>query len=75
MDWSALYEKISETGSVSSALFLLYIAFNVIVVWNIVTSMFVQKAVKLAQPDIDRLIEDRTNADKAGHHIPSHVCL
>lgn len=56
VDWNEPYKALQETGSFLPVSFLLYIAFVFISVWNIVTSSFVEKALKLAQPDVDMLI-------------------
>merc|ERR1712100_271525 len=55
-DWAVLYSDL-EMGGVSLQCFLiLYIVFFVIAVWNIVTSVFIEKAFTFAIPDIEALI-------------------
>ena len=43
--------------------FLCYVAFVHISVWNIVTSIFVEKALKLAMPDADMVIVEHQLQD------------
>jgi len=63
VDWSEPYKALQPTGWVLPISFLLYIAFVFISVWNIVTSSFVEKALKLAQPDVDMLILEQQLQD------------
>ncbi|CAE7865029.1 SCN2A [Symbiodinium microadriaticum] len=63
VDWNEPYKALEFTGDVMPAAFLVYIAFVFISVWNIVTSTFVEKALKLAQPDVDMLILEQQLQD------------
>jgi len=63
VDWNEPYKALQETGTFLPVSFLLYIAFVFISVWNIVTSSFVEKALKLAQPDVDMLILEQQLQD------------
>ena len=63
MDWSEPYKALERTQSYLHIAFLLYIAFVFISVWNIVTSSFVEKALKLAQPDLDMLVLEQQLQD------------
>jgi len=58
-DWADLYELIEHMGPSYAALFIFYICFFVIAIWNIVTSAFIEKTLKLAQPDVDTLIMNK----------------
>jgi len=62
VDWNEPYKALQETGTFLPVSFL-YIAFVFISVWNIVTSSFVEKALKLAQPDVDMLILEQQLQD------------
>merc|ERR1740121_3298247 len=59
VDWSEYYDVISLCGPFLSASFLGFIIFFQLVFFNIVTSMFVDKAVKFAKPDEKTLIIER----------------
>jgi hypothetical protein len=57
-DWQVFYTTISETGELASIIFLFYIAFIQIAMWNILTGIFVEKALKSALPDRETLARD-----------------
>ena len=63
VDWNEPYKALHYTGTVMPLAFLAYVAFVFISVWNIVTSTFVEKALKLAQPDVDMLILEQQLQD------------
>jgi len=50
-DWKGFYDIVSRVGSLNAALFVFYIIFFIFAICNIVTSIFIDKAMKLAQPD------------------------
>lgn len=52
-DWNNYYTTLLGTGEVSAALFIFFIAFMQIAVLNILTGIFVEQAMKSAQPDRD----------------------
>mmetsp|Transcript_69188 Transcript_69188/g.200382 ORF Transcript_69188/g.200382 Transcript_69188/m.200382 type:complete len:682 (-) Transcript_69188:54-2099(-) len=54
-DWGLVYERINSIGGFLPWCFLLYITFFILAAWNIVTGLFVEKALKLAQPDLDTM--------------------
>jgi len=54
-DWSVPYGVAVESGELPAFLFIFFIAFMQIAVLNILTGIFVEKAMKLAQPDRERL--------------------
>ena len=55
-DWNDVYVVLVPGGFFLWASFLFYILFFVVAAWNIVTSTFVEKALKLAQPDVETLM-------------------
>mmetsp|Transcript_24956 Transcript_24956/g.51301 ORF Transcript_24956/g.51301 Transcript_24956/m.51301 type:complete len:704 (-) Transcript_24956:46-2157(-) len=63
VDWNEPYQALKNTGQLLPNLYLAYVAFVFISVWNIVTSTFVEKALKLAQPDVDMLILEQQLQD------------
>lgn len=70
IDWSSPYEELSVTGVWAEFVFLLYISFFVIAVWNIITSIFIEKAKALSAPDREDLLLRQRRADmKDVHHL------
>merc|ERR1712151_31866 len=63
MDWDNAYILIAASGPDKAAVFMFYILFFVLAVWNIITSIFVEKALKIAQPDIDSLMLEKRRKD------------
>jgi len=53
-DWDVFYTTIREVGWVGALLFVFFVAFMQIAVMNILTGIFVEQAMKLAQPDRDQ---------------------
>jgi len=53
-DWIVYYEAAELLGAFYPGLFLLYMAFIQISLLNVLTGIFVENAMKLAQPDRDR---------------------
>lgn len=64
MEWSNLYELLPD-GVFCKAVLVMYIAFFFIVAWNIITSTFVEKVMRLALPDIDLSYRERKRAEMA----------
>jgi len=58
-DWMNFYSLIEQTGVLYTLLFLAFITWFTISVWNIVTSLFVEKALSLVVPDIDKQVLER----------------
>lgn len=65
VDWSVPYEVLSGTGAGYGMLFIFYITFNTIAVWNIMTSLFIDRAMKLAWQDSDTEIWNKKKQDMA----------
>jgi len=59
VEWSIHYDFLGEAGWVYRWVFVFYVLFFVIAVWNIVLSTFVEKAFRLAVPDLDETIMQR----------------
>jgi len=67
MDWGDVYSVVQKTSNLNGIFYLSQILFFVFAFFNIVTSMFVDKAMKLAKPDeevqmFERRQEERANA-------------
>jgi len=59
-DWGDNYEQLAKAGGFASALFVAYILLVWLSVTNIVTSMFVDKAMKLAAPTREERMLERS---------------
>eukprot|EP00929_Paragymnodinium_shiwhaense_P012406 TRINITY_DN11957_c0_g1_i1.p1 TRINITY_DN11957_c0_g1~~TRINITY_DN11957_c0_g1_i1.p1 ORF type:complete len:720 (-),score=130.69 TRINITY_DN11957_c0_g1_i1:314-2356(-) len=68
-DWENAYSVIKATGSDNVAIFLFFVLFFVIAVWNIVTSIFIERTMEYAKPDIEglMLIKRRKDIEDAKH--------
>jgi hypothetical protein len=55
-DWRRIYEVLEPVGTVACLGFLSYIFIFLFSVLNVIMGIFVEKAVKLAQPDADHLL-------------------
>merc|ERR1719188_415790 len=65
MDWHVAYDVIKLRGWVLASAFLFYIVFMVVAVFNIVTSKFVEHAMRLAAPELERLLLEQQATDFA----------
>jgi len=62
-DWGDLYDIVVLTGWLNSSLFLVYILMVWMSITNIIISIFVDRAMKLAQPDMDALLLAKRKSD------------
>lgn len=65
LDWFEIYDIILLSGGLRAAVYVFYILFFVVAIWNIITSVFVEKVLKLAQPDMDTLMLEQRRKDEA----------
>lgn len=63
MDWNELYTPLTSSGPLLCFIFIMFVCFFTLAVWNIVTSIFVERALKLAMPDVDTLVKDKRLKD------------
>eukprot|EP00931_Biecheleriopsis_adriatica_P027951 TRINITY_DN16725_c0_g1_i1.p1 TRINITY_DN16725_c0_g1~~TRINITY_DN16725_c0_g1_i1.p1 ORF type:complete len:480 (+),score=95.52 TRINITY_DN16725_c0_g1_i1:686-2125(+) len=63
-DWLTVYSRVSEAGEGCSALFVFFIAFFVLAVYNIVMSTFIDRAVKACMPSVEEKMRMQMAADK-----------
>ena len=63
IDWSEAFVLLQQAGPFPSICFMTYVIIFTISVWNIVTSTFVEKAMKLAQPDLESMIHEKNIKD------------
>jgi hypothetical protein len=58
-DWADGYALLAEVGLLTGLLYVFFILFFMISVWNVVTSLFIEKAMSAAQPDMSNLIYEQ----------------
>jgi len=62
-DWGPIYDSISKAGIMNSICFLVYVLFVWLSVTNIITAIFVDKALKNAKPDADDALMEKHQED------------
>jgi hypothetical protein len=55
-DWGESYELLLVTGDFAAAAYVVYILFCLIAAWNVVTSIFIERAMTLARSDMQTSI-------------------
>merc|ERR1712228_78412 len=63
-----------HTGVMPAVMFIFYIMFFTVSVWNIVTSIFVDRAMKLAKPDLLEMVWDQQKQDLADAYQLEMMC-
>jgi len=68
-DWGDYYAIIAQAGATAAILFLFFTGFIQISILNILTSVFVERAMRLAQPDTmeqarEQRLKERADADE-----------
>merc|ERR1719436_2177799 len=56
IDWAVIFNMTYKSGAFKAVIFTFYVAFFVIAIWNIVTSKFIERALRLAQPEVDSIM-------------------
>ncbi|CAE7255328.1 Scn10a [Symbiodinium necroappetens] len=64
IDWNEPYKALERTGWAMPVIFVMFILLFVVSIWNIVTSIFVEAALKAATPDFDAVVWEQTNQEK-----------
>lgn len=72
-DWSSFCDPLFEISSLMGVIFVMFIAFVVCAVMNVVTSIFVDKALKAAEGDMDLVII--ANNKERQEHIHAVKCV
>jgi len=62
-DWGRYYAMAEKTGTFTCIFLIFYIMFTWMSVTNIITGIFVDKAMKLARPDVDQLLYEKHQKD------------
>merc|ERR1711879_450620 len=58
-DWSRYFDIICRVGSGYGVLFVFFVTFACVAVWNIITSLFLNNALQLGKPDIDTMVMEK----------------
>jgi len=53
VDWGEHYRLMWLTGPAAMVFYVLYLVFFFVAAWNIITSLFMEKAMTLSQPDVE----------------------
>eukprot|EP00927_Polykrikos_kofoidii_P056416 TRINITY_DN50532_c0_g1_i1.p1 TRINITY_DN50532_c0_g1~~TRINITY_DN50532_c0_g1_i1.p1 ORF type:complete len:599 (-),score=86.52 TRINITY_DN50532_c0_g1_i1:74-1870(-) len=62
-DWMAIYETLSKVGGYTPAIFVLFITFSVFAATNVVTAIFIEKAMKIAKPHPEILLMEKRQSE------------
>eukprot|EP00929_Paragymnodinium_shiwhaense_P049364 TRINITY_DN24902_c0_g1_i1.p1 TRINITY_DN24902_c0_g1~~TRINITY_DN24902_c0_g1_i1.p1 ORF type:complete len:802 (+),score=91.93 TRINITY_DN24902_c0_g1_i1:175-2580(+) len=62
-NWDHPFEIVRATGTLNASVFVFFVFFTVIAVWNIVTSIFIERTRDIAQPDLDDLMLAKRRRD------------
>lgn len=74
-DWMDTWPIVSLLGQFYTACFLFYIAFFTVAVFNVVTSVFLDKAMRLATPDVEVLMLERERRDISDTRELYELCI
>eukprot|EP00929_Paragymnodinium_shiwhaense_P066498 TRINITY_DN33366_c0_g1_i4.p1 TRINITY_DN33366_c0_g1~~TRINITY_DN33366_c0_g1_i4.p1 ORF type:complete len:665 (-),score=128.47 TRINITY_DN33366_c0_g1_i4:135-2129(-) len=73
-DWSDAYGIVSATGWYYGWVFLFFLFFFTVAVWNIVTCLFVERAMQSAKPDMHDLMMQKRRQDEHDEREMFHLC-
>eukprot|EP00929_Paragymnodinium_shiwhaense_P083851 TRINITY_DN44806_c0_g1_i1.p1 TRINITY_DN44806_c0_g1~~TRINITY_DN44806_c0_g1_i1.p1 ORF type:complete len:740 (-),score=105.39 TRINITY_DN44806_c0_g1_i1:7-2226(-) len=64
-DWLPYFQMMQIVSPMYAAFFLFYVVFFTVAAYNIVTGLFVDHALKFAQPDLDILVREKLRQDRS----------
>eukprot|EP00930_Biecheleria_cincta_P096804 TRINITY_DN8859_c0_g1_i11.p1 TRINITY_DN8859_c0_g1~~TRINITY_DN8859_c0_g1_i11.p1 ORF type:complete len:620 (-),score=125.26 TRINITY_DN8859_c0_g1_i11:199-2058(-) len=64
LDWRDCFLPLRSTGTALAATYIFFILMFTVSVWNIVTSVFVEKAMKIAKPDMEAIVMEQGIQDQ-----------
>jgi len=64
-DWDTYFQLLGTAGSTTQFTFLIFVVFAWLSMTNVITSLFLEKAMQLAQPDLDDMLVSRRREDLA----------
>jgi len=56
IDWADLYVLVKPTGTIYALCFVLYVMIFILSTFNVITALFLEKAMGIAAPDVDDLL-------------------
>merc|ERR1719329_299302 len=62
-DWVEIYIVLLHTGVGNALVFVSFILFFTIAVWNIVTSLFIEKTLAIARSDTETIMMEKRRTD------------
>jgi len=62
-NWGHHYRALSHTGTIAPTVLIMYILFFLIAVWNVFTSLFVEKMLTLSRPDEEYQLMEKRKKD------------
>merc|ERR1712070_722925 len=62
-DWREPYQVASATGALTAFVFVVYMTFFTVAVWNIVASVFIENTMKMAAPGRDEELLEKHRTD------------
>jgi hypothetical protein len=68
IDWGDMYALLDITGVIAGPACLVMVSFFTISVWNIITSVFIEKAMQLATPTVRELVQRQKQQAKVDAH-------
>jgi len=73
-DWRVYYGMVERTGTLYNLIFIFYIGFFQFALFNILTGLFVENALKHAKPNHDTLVFDQRRQQIAEGHAMQAFC-
>jgi voltage-gated sodium channel len=73
-DWSKFYEALEKAGPWAQALFLFFVAFTQIAILNILTGIFLDHAMKCAEPDKDSAYLEKAQQQHDEMKLLHEIC-
>merc|ERR1719487_359608 len=73
-DWAIPYKVASASGSLTSTIFVFFVVFFTVGVWNIVASVFIENTMKMACPDREEELLQKHRQDLADTRELMKIC-
>jgi len=73
-DWSTYYDFLAETGSATELLFIFFISFFNFAVFNVLTGIFVDNAMKVSRADRDIMVMEQRQKEFRDAQVLKAVC-
>merc|ERR1711972_1229783 len=62
-DWGTFYSILVEVGWMPASAFIIFLLFCFVAAWNIISSMFIERVLSLAQPDLEEQMLKKRRKD------------